>query len=113
LKALRLVQVSFGDKAWKLLMRLVPASNVQGKQFSQRWLMKNIPNSKVHDRLIAARASLEKLDRQRALSGDPHFGKAAEQSIVWRELFDLELQDFDEQIERICAAARNLSDDLA
>jgi hypothetical protein len=91
----------------------VPADNVQVKWFSRRWLVKNIPKSKVHDRLIAARASLERIDRQRALSGDPHFGKAAEQSIVWRELFDLELQEFDEQIERICASARNLSDDLA
>jgi hypothetical protein len=59
-------------------------------------MVKDIANSKVHDRLIAARASLEKLDRERALSGDPHFGKAAEHRIVWRELFELELQEFDE-----------------
>jgi hypothetical protein len=38
---------------------------------------------------------------------DPHLGKSAEERVIWRELLELELQDVDEQIERISAAVQN------
>jgi len=41
---------------------------------------------------------------------DPSFHKAAEDEIVWGELLDLELQDFDEQLNRICQTAGDASD---
>jgi hypothetical protein len=68
--------------------------------------MKSKPGSKVYARLRAAGASLERLDLERALSGDPHLGRAVEERIVWRELLDLELQDFDGQIQCICERPR-------
>ena len=71
--------------------------------------MKNVPSSRVHDRITLALASLERIYRERAVSGDPHLGKVLEDRIVWRELFDLELQGLDEQIEQICESARSLS----
>ncbi len=71
--------------------------------------MKNIRISTTYERLGEARVRLECLDLERSLSGDPLLGKSIEQRIVWRELLDLELQDVDEQIERICAEAQNLS----
>jgi hypothetical protein len=33
---------------------------------------------------------------------------ATEKRIIWRELLDLELQDFDEQNERLLSAAKHL-----
>ena len=63
----------------------------------------------IHERLAEARCHLQCLDRVRSFTGDPRFGKTIEQRIVWRELLDLELQDLDEQIERICESARSLS----
>jgi hypothetical protein len=71
--------------------------------------VKNVPTSKVHDRITAARVSLEHIDRERTLRCDPLFGKALEERIVRRELFDLELQELDEQTARICESARSLS----
>lgn len=71
--------------------------------------MPNIRVPMIHERLAEARDRLEHLDRERSWSGNPLLGKAVEQRIVWRELLDLELQDFDEQIERICGAARNIA----
>jgi hypothetical protein len=65
--------------------------------------------SSIHERLAEGRDRLERLDRERSWSGNPLLGKAIEQRIVWRELLDLELQDFDDQIERTCATARNIS----
>ena len=50
----------------------------------------------VRERLAEAAASLERIDHERE-SGDPMFGKVLEERIVWRELRDLELQEFDEQ----------------
>ncbi|HZT32277.1 MAG TPA: hypothetical protein VFA33_20485 [Bryobacteraceae bacterium] len=64
----------------------------------------------IYERLAEGRARLQRLDLERSLSGDPLFGKAIEQRIVWRELLDLELQDFDEQIERICAATQDIGE---
>ena len=36
---------------------------------------------------------------------DSCFGKTMENRIIWCELIELELQEIDEQVSRICAAA--------
>lgn len=64
-------------------------------------------------RLAEEKACLEHLDAERAYRGDSGFGKATEDRIVWRELLDLELQDIDEQVRRICQAAGDLCPALA
>ncbi len=61
-------------------------------------------------RLAEAFNCLQKLERQRAYGHDPVFGKSVEERIIWRELLELELQDVDEQIERISAGAGDGSD---
>jgi hypothetical protein len=58
------------------------------------------------DRLAEAARLLEHLDQERASIGDPGLGRIIEERIVSRELLDLELQDFDEEVERLSAAAR-------
>jgi hypothetical protein len=63
------------------------------------------PNRSVHQRLSQAFWRLESIDAVRNRRGDSHFGRATESSIIWRELLDLELQDIDEQIDRISATA--------
>jgi hypothetical protein len=88
-------------------------TNVPEEFFGRRWPVKNVENSSIHDRLEAGRISLEHLDGERAMSGDAKYGRAVEKRIVGRELFELELQDFDEQIERICESARVLCGDFA
>jgi len=67
--------------------------------------------SLLHERLVKAAACLEGLERERSSCGDPILGKAIEKRIVWRELLDLELQDFDEQIGRLSEVAHNLFPD--
>lgn len=61
-------------------------------------------------RLAEAFAVFDKLERQRAHGYDPVFCHLMEQRIIWRELLDLELQDADEQIARISAAALEHTD---
>jgi len=60
-------------------------------------------------RLAEEKACLEHLDAERACRGDSGFGKTTEDRIVWGELLDLELQDIDEQVSRICQAAGDSS----
>ena len=60
----------------------------------------------VNKRLAKAAACLERLDAERACCRDPNLGKGMEERIIWRELLDLELQEFDEQIERLSEVAR-------
>ena len=67
--------------------------------------MKNGRRSLLHERLAKAVACLECLDEERAACGHPNLGKSMEERIIWRELLDLELQEFDEQIERLSAVA--------
>ena len=62
----------------------------------------------VGQRLTEGKASLDGLDLERARRGDSTFGRALENKTIWRELLELELQDVDEQIGRICEAAGRL-----
>ena len=55
--------------------------------------------------MAKAAACLERLDEKRVVLGDPNLGKSIEERIIWRELLDLELQEFDEQIERLSEVA--------
>lgn len=57
-------------------------------------------------RLAEAFDCLQRLDEQRAMGGDPRFGRFVEDRILWRELLELELQEIDEQIERLSAVVR-------
>ena len=61
------------------------------------------PAGSTQHRLAEAFACLEKIERKSAYG--QVFGKFLEQRIIWRELLELELQEIDEQIERISAAA--------
>jgi hypothetical protein len=51
-------------------------------------------------RLAHGALLLQHIDVERKLRGDSSLGKATEDRIIWRELFDLELQEVDEQITR-------------
>ncbi len=62
-------------------------------------------DSTVRRRLAKGMTSLEHLDAERERSGDSRLGKATEDRIVWGELIELELQEIDEQVDRICRAA--------
>jgi hypothetical protein len=53
-------------------------------------------------RLAEAVARLERLDAERERRGDSRFGRTAENRIIWGELIELELQEIDEQVSRIC-----------
>jgi hypothetical protein len=59
------------------------------------------------DRLTEATRFLERLDRERASLSDPTLGRIIEERIISRELLDLELQDFDEEVERRTAVAQD------
>jgi len=74
--------------------------------------VKRRTKSKVCDRLRAACDALESIDRARHLSGDRDFGRALEDRLVRRELFDLELQELDEQFARVCESATMLESTL-
>lgn len=66
------------------------------------------PNCSTYRRLALAFSRLEDLQLIRSRAGDPLFGKSSEERIIWRELLELELQEVDEQIERITAAAGDI-----
>ena len=53
--------------------------------------------SPIGQRLADEFAFLEEIEFQRNFRGDPSYRKTAEERIVWRELFDLELQELDQQ----------------
>lgn len=57
---------------------------------------------KARHRLAEAVGRLERLDVERERQGDSRFGKTAENGIIWAELIELELQEIDEQVDRIC-----------
>lgn len=56
-------------------------------------------------RLAEGVAALERLEAEREDRNDPGFGRAIEDRIVWRQLIELELQDIDEQLDRIRSSA--------
>lgn len=62
-------------------------------------------NCAANERLERGFSRLQDIQVVRNHRQDPLFGKSIEERIVWRELLDLELQEVDEQIERISAAA--------
>jgi len=68
-------------------------------------------NSALRERLAKAADCLERIDTDRSTTGDPTIGQAIEMRIVWRELLDLELQDFDDQIQHLCEFAHTLLPD--
>lgn len=61
-----------------------------------------IAASPVRDRLAEAADRLERLENERIRRRDFRYDKRVEERIIWNELLDLELQDVDEQIKRIC-----------
>jgi len=63
--------------------------------------------STIRERLAEGNNLLVRLDGERERRHDSRFGTMTEQRIVWGELLELELQDIDEQISRICSAARD------
>ena len=63
------------------------------------------PDRPSRQRLARAFSGLEVIQLARSLRQDPLFGKLAEERIIWRELLDLELQNVDEEIERISTGA--------
>jgi len=67
--------------------------------------MKSSGGATIRERLAEAKASLDYLDVERERRCDPDFGKQIEAQIVWRELLELELQDAEERITRMCDAA--------
>jgi len=54
--------------------------------------------SPIAKRLAEEFALLQEIEFERNFRADPWHNKAIEDRIVWRELFDLELQEVDEQI---------------
>ena len=67
--------------------------------------MQNTGATTVRERLAEAKASLDYLDLERARRADPEFGKRIEARIVWREILELELEEAEERITRLCDAA--------
>ena len=70
--------------------------------------MKSARGSQLQERLAKAMAYLERLDAERISHGDPNLGRSIEERIIWRELLDLELQAFDEEIERLSEVAHSV-----
>jgi len=63
------------------------------------------PNKLSRQRLAEAVARIERLDAERECRGDSRFGKTTENRIIWSELIELEMQEIDEQVSRICSPA--------
>lgn len=84
--------------------RLASHRSLQGSQ-NMRTGRAAVGRSATRERLAREFFWLETLSCESARGVNSAIGKLAEQRIVDRELIDLELQEFDEQIERICEAA--------
>jgi hypothetical protein len=67
----------------------------------------NGPTKTVQKRLAEAMACLEYLETERVLRNDWEFGRLVEQRTVSRELLELEMQDAEERIARMCDAAEH------
>jgi hypothetical protein len=59
-------------------------------------------DSPTSQRLADAVGQLQQLERERVRCRDRRYGRRAEERIIWNELLDLELQEIDEQMQRIC-----------
>jgi hypothetical protein len=64
------------------------------------------PSCPTRQRLVRAFSRLQDIQLVRDHRQDPLFGKVAEARIIWLELLELELQEVDEQIERLSEAAK-------
>jgi hypothetical protein len=64
----------------------------------------------IGQRLAEENDRLGRVAAERHLRGDEGFGKTTEDRIVWGELLELELQDIDEEISRIRAAANDVKE---
>ena len=60
------------------------------------------------ERLMRGFSCLKNLQMVRNHRQDPHFGRAVEERIIWRELLELELQSVDEQIDGITSRSEKL-----
>lgn len=94
------------------LLSLPTASVKEGTDTAQpvhrpakRRAARKSPANALSSRLAEEKASLDRLDIERDFRHDAAFEKITEQRIIWSELLELELQDIDEQIGRICHAA--------
>lgn len=67
--------------------------------------------SRVRNRLADGCKTLDALERERRAEHDPTIGKAEERRIVQRELLELELQDLDDQMDRIREATAHMEGD--
>ena len=72
--------------------------------------MQNVETMLTKDRLSAAKDSLDYLEAEREQRNDFDFGRQVEQKIISRELLELELQDAEERITRMCNAAERALD---
>ena len=81
------------DRKTQICTRNLPAaeapSNVRAASCSTR------------QRLVRGFSRLQDIQLVRNHRQDAHFGKILEERIIWRELLELEVQDVDEQIERV------------
>ncbi|MBZ5604530.1 MAG: hypothetical protein LAO79_19685 [Acidobacteriia bacterium] len=68
-----------------------------------------IRKSAIHERLVRGFSQLQGFRLVRNHLQEPHFGQAVEDRIIWRELLELELQEIDEQIERLSTSTKELS----
>jgi hypothetical protein len=62
----------------------------------------------LQERLASSASALERLDREYSFGSDQLLAQAIERRIIWRELLDLELQNFDEKIEQLLERADTL-----
>ena len=81
---------------------ICPPGLLSSDQHSAEPDMHQAAPNPVRRRLAQGKAGLDHLDAMRQRPGATGFGTATEDRIVWGELLDLELQDIDEQVSRIC-----------
>ena len=67
---------------------------------------KKVRTDPTYNRLLKGANQLENIELVRNHRNNPYFGKSLEERIIWRELIELELQDVDEQMERLLEIAR-------
>lgn len=69
--------------------------------------MANDGNSEAGRRLAGAVVLLEDIEMLRDYQHDALYGKNLEERLIWSELLELELQEVDEQMERLNRVAMN------